>query len=45
MPLKKGKSKEVFKKNLVEVMKSGKPKDQALAIAMKASGKAKPKKK
>lgn len=33
MPLKKGKSKAVFEYNLKEELKSGKPKDQALAIA------------
>lgn len=33
MPLKKGKSEKTFKENLKELMASGKPKDQALAIA------------
>ena len=40
MPLVKSKSKEAFKKNLKEEMKS-KPKDQALAIAFSIKRKAK----
>lgn len=33
MPLKEGKSKKTFSKNVVELMKSGKPQKQAVAIA------------
>lgn len=45
MPLKKGKSKKVISKNIAELRRSGRPKDQAVAIAMKEAGKSKPKKK
>lgn len=34
MPLKKGKSKAVVSANISELMKSGRPKDQAVAIAL-----------
>lgn len=46
MPLEKGKSKEVFSRNLQELLKSGYKKDQALAIAYSQKGekKGKPKK-
>lgn len=33
MPLKKGKSEKSFVANIKELIKSGKPKDQAVAIA------------
>lgn len=41
MPLKKSKSKEAFKSNLKEELKSGNKKDQALAIAYSIQKKAK----
>lgn len=44
MPLKKGKSKKVVSENIATEMKAGKPKDQAIAIAMNKAGKKKPKK-
>lgn len=44
MPLKKGKSKKVIGENIATEMKTGKPKDQAIAIAMNKAGKKKPKK-
>lgn len=44
MPLKKGKSKKVIGENFATEMKAGKPKDQAIAIAMNKAGKKKPKK-
>lgn len=44
MPLKKGKSKKVIGENIATEIKSGKPKDQAIAIAMDKAGKKKPKK-
>ncbi|EMB4292203.1 hypothetical protein U9D55_000456 [Enterobacter roggenkampii] len=44
MPLKKGKSKKVVGENIATEMKAGKPKDQAIAIAMNKAGKKKPKK-
>lgn len=44
MPLKKGKSKKVIGENIANEMKAGKPKDQAIAIAMNKAGKKKPKK-
>ena len=34
MPLKKGSSKEVIRANIAELIKSGRPKDQAIAIAL-----------
>lgn len=45
MPLKKGKSKEIISANVSELMKSGRKKDQAVAIAMNEAGKGKRKKK
>lgn len=44
MPLKKGKSKKVIGENIATEMKAGKPRDQAIAIAMNKAGKKKPKK-
>ncbi|EOG3907610.1 hypothetical protein ACLBR3_003165 [Salmonella enterica] len=39
MPLKKGRSKKVIGENIATEIKSGKPKDQAITIAMSKSGK------
>ena len=44
MPLKKGKSKEVVSQNISELMHSGRPQKQAVAIAMSEAGLSKPKK-
>lgn len=41
MPLKKGKSKKVIGENIATEIKVGKPKDQAIAIAMSKAGKKK----
>ena len=41
MPLKKGKSKKVISDNIKTEMKSGRPKRQAIAIAMSKAGKKK----
>lgn len=38
MPLEKGKSQDVIHRNIKELIDSGKPKDQAIAIAYKESG-------
>jgi len=45
MPLKKGKSKSVISSNIRELIISGRPKEQAVAIALNKAGKSKPKKK
>ncbi len=45
MPLKKGKSKKVVSANIEELVASGRPQKQAVAIAMDQAGKSKPKKK
>jgi len=44
MPLKKGKSKETISKNIGELIRSGRPKDQAIAISYSKAGKSKGKK-
>lgn len=41
-PLKKGKSKKVIGQNIGELIKLGRPKKQAVAIAMSEAGKSKP---
>ncbi|GAS72853.1 hypothetical protein NGUA41_00858 [Salmonella enterica] len=43
MPLKKGKSKKIIGENVATEIKAGKPKDQAIAIAMSKAGKKKKK--
>ena len=40
-PLKKGKSKKIIGSNIAELIKSGRKKDQAVAIAMSKAGMAK----
>lgn len=42
-PLKKGKSKKVISENIAELVKSGRPKDQAAAIAYDKANKSKKK--
>jgi hypothetical protein len=44
MPLKKGKSKKAISSNIRTEMRHGKPRKQAIAIAMRVAGKPKPRK-
>lgn len=43
MPLKKGRRKKIIGENIATEIKAGKPKDQAIAIAMSKAGKKKKK--
>lgn len=43
MPMHKGRSKKVIGENIATEIKAGKPKDQAIAIAMSKAGKKKKK--
>lgn len=45
MPLHKGKSKKAISANITELMHSGRPQKQSIAIAMSKAGKKKVKKK
>mgnify|MGYP003393911471 CR=1 FL=1 len=45
MPLKKGKSKKVISQNISELMHSGRPQKQSIAIAMNEAGMSKKNKK
>ena len=45
MPLKKGKSKKVISSNIAELMRSGRPQRQAIAIAFSEAGKSRKRKK
>jgi len=41
MPLLKGSSKEIISENIAELRRSGRPEDQAVAIAYKVAGEGK----
>jgi len=41
MPLKKGKSDKIVSENIKELMKSGRPQKQAVAIALRQAGRSK----
>ena len=43
MPLKKGKTKEVVSSNIKELIGTGRPQKQAVAISLNSAGKSKPK--
>jgi len=45
MPLKKGKSDKVVSENISELVRSGKPRRQAIAIAIRKSGRSRNKRK
>jgi hypothetical protein len=45
VPLKKGSSQKTISRNIRTEIKAGRPRDQAVAIAMRMAGKPKPKKK
>ena len=44
MPLKKGRTKAAISSNIAELIRSGRPKKQAIAISMDMAGKSKKKK-
>jgi len=44
MPLKSGKSKKVISKNIATEVRAGRPRKQAIAIAMRKAGKARKRK-
>lgn len=41
MPLEKGKSKQAVTRNIMELMSTGRPQKQAVAIALRTAGKSK----